>query len=246
MTYLQTSVQSTFDLLDPSQDGVDAEDIAHALSLINRFAGRTRLAWSVAAHSVLVACLMARDGLPARLQLYGLLHDAHEAFTGDLSTPLKQAFEAHLPGFQERLRAFQGELDGVIFPALGLDAMPGAEDRATCKRYDLLALGLEARDMLPGGPLPGFADYLDAAAPVWRTATWPDEVGRILGVQRKAVFAAALKPHFVARRWLACVRKVAGPVGDLALVAPDRWIAEAEAAARAGDATMGIDLAGRS
>lgn len=67
-------------------------DIAHALSYLPRFSGMTRHFYSVAQHSLMVAD-MARDCafFDVRDEQYALLHDAHEAYTGDIPTPLKWA-----------------------------------------------------------------------------------------------------------------------------------------------------------
>lgn len=78
--------------VDPSYqvNTIDVRDIAHALSLINRFTGATRRPYSVAEHSLLVADFARRDGASAPVQLAALVHDAHEAYVGDVSSPLKQ------------------------------------------------------------------------------------------------------------------------------------------------------------
>jgi hypothetical protein len=60
------------------------EDIAHHLSLINRFTGATDMGYSVAQHS-LVVCASA----PEHVKLPALLHDAPEAYMGDMSHPMK-------------------------------------------------------------------------------------------------------------------------------------------------------------
>lgn len=68
--------------LDLQPDDICIEDIAHALALCNRFAGSTKKPISVAQHSVYVSRLM-KDGLR------GLLHDASEAYLGDVTKWLK-------------------------------------------------------------------------------------------------------------------------------------------------------------
>ena len=60
------------------------EDIAHALALVNRFAGHTPEPISVAQHSVCVARLVR-----AGLKRQALLHDASEAYIGDVTKWLK-------------------------------------------------------------------------------------------------------------------------------------------------------------
>jgi len=64
---------------------VRLDDIVHSLSLMNRFNGAALFPYSVAQHSLHVASL-----LPAELRLEGLLHDAAEAYIGDMVSPLKQ------------------------------------------------------------------------------------------------------------------------------------------------------------
>ena len=84
MIFIQTYTGLTFDLQNPTPEMVDVEDIAHALSMLCRFTGHTKEFYSVAQHSVLCA-LKA----PAHLSMQALLHDAHEAYVGDLNSPLK-------------------------------------------------------------------------------------------------------------------------------------------------------------
>jgi 5'-deoxynucleotidase YfbR-like HD superfamily hydrolase len=65
-------------------------DIALGLSRQPRFGGQTRRWWSVLDHSLFVADLAAREGRGLRVILALLLHDAHEALTGDIPTSLKK------------------------------------------------------------------------------------------------------------------------------------------------------------
>jgi len=91
--------------LDFTTKDVDIRDIAHALAQCNRFAGHSKFPVSVAQHSVYVsrvACKLAREkgaGLTksARVALAGLLHDASEAYLGDVTHWVKKtpAFEAY-------------------------------------------------------------------------------------------------------------------------------------------------------
>jgi len=73
------------DLLYPQPEDIDIVDIARALSCEPRFGGHTKEFYSVAQHSVMVSHLV-----PPHLAVYGLLHDAAEAYVKDLPTPLKQ------------------------------------------------------------------------------------------------------------------------------------------------------------
>lgn len=86
---IMTHTGKLVDLLNMTPDDICIEDIAHHLSNICRFTGATRQFYSVAQHCCLVAEL-----LPPELKLEGLLHDAAEAYVGDMSSPLKRAVGA--------------------------------------------------------------------------------------------------------------------------------------------------------
>jgi len=84
MTWIQIYTGRKFDLLNPSPEDVCIEDIAHALSMICRFNGHCNKFYSVAEHSLHVSYRAIR---PWKLE--GLLHDATEAYVGDMVKPLK-------------------------------------------------------------------------------------------------------------------------------------------------------------
>lgn len=89
--WMETASGIRFYPLDPRAEEVDLLDIAHHLSRINRYNGAARLeCYSVAEHSVLMATwLMDTYGDP-RLAYQGLMHDASEAYIGDMVRPLKR------------------------------------------------------------------------------------------------------------------------------------------------------------
>jgi len=74
-----------FDLRDPQPAIVCLEHIVYSLSLMNRFNDAALFPYSVAQHLLHVAEL-----LMPKLRLEGLLHDAAEAYSGDMVSPLKQ------------------------------------------------------------------------------------------------------------------------------------------------------------
>lgn len=71
-------------------EDVRIEDIAHHLSQVNRYIGAAAYPFSVAQHSILVARLLMIGGASPKVELAGLLHDASEAYLGDLATPIKR------------------------------------------------------------------------------------------------------------------------------------------------------------
>lgn len=113
------------------------DDIAHALAMKVRYGGHCRRFYSVAEHSVLVSLICEGEGLADPLE--GLLHDAVEAYIGDMPSPIKHV----LPDF----KALEHRLERQLREQFGLppEMTPG------CKRADLLALYLEAQTLLPSG-----------------------------------------------------------------------------------------------
>lgn len=83
--HITTYTNRTVNPLDLQPDDVDIQDVAHALSCVNRFAGHTAWPISVAQHSVGVS-LLCGDAFG----LAGLLHDASEAYLGDMTKWMKQ------------------------------------------------------------------------------------------------------------------------------------------------------------
>src|SRR5689334_25068051 len=73
-----------FDFAAPHDSPFTIEDIAHGLANICRYSGQCRRFYSVAEHALLVA------ETAAGFELEALMHDAAEAFLGDITRPLKQ------------------------------------------------------------------------------------------------------------------------------------------------------------
>lgn len=86
--WIQTYTGAQHFLMQPEDQEYHILDIAHSLSNLCRFGGHCGDFYSVAQHSVIVA-----EILPDKHKLCGLLHDAPEAFTGDIMSPLKLLME---------------------------------------------------------------------------------------------------------------------------------------------------------
>lgn len=89
--WIQTYTGKLFNLTNPTESMICIEDIAHHLSIENRFCGATKFPYSVGYHSIL-ACRKA----PSHLKLEALLHDAEEAYYKDLPTWWKRAIKNEL------------------------------------------------------------------------------------------------------------------------------------------------------
>jgi hypothetical protein len=82
--WMQTYTGLRFYPTAPSPDDVVIEDIAHALSLICRYGGHVDRFYSVAEHCLLLSHYVAPEHAE-----WALLHDATEAYVGDMVRPLK-------------------------------------------------------------------------------------------------------------------------------------------------------------
>lgn len=135
--WIQTYMGEKFYPLRSFHNVFYIKDIAHALSNICRFGGHTKQFYSVAEHCIRVSFIC-----PSELALYGLLHDASEAYLGDLVRPLK------IDPLFSPYRAIEAQLQMEIYVSLGLD--PYA-DLAGVDEADQVMLHTEARCLM--GPL---------------------------------------------------------------------------------------------
>ena len=112
-------------------------DIAHALSLQSRFVGHTEKLYSVAQHSVIVSQVMPPQ-TPIKTKLIALLHDASEAYLGNVSRPLKR-FLIHYRDIEEAMQA-------GIYKYYDLE--PTAEELEMVKFYDNCVLAIEYKQLM--------------------------------------------------------------------------------------------------
>lgn len=143
--WIQTHSGRAIYPLGANEDEITIDDIAHALSNQCRFTGHTSEFYSVAEHCVHVSELCDEPYM-----LWGLLHDATEAYLVDLARPIK-----HDPTMFA-YREAEDRLMTVICHKFGLT--PGEPENV--KYVDKLILSIEARDLM--APLrPGWERWLN-------------------------------------------------------------------------------------
>lgn len=86
--WMQTYSTGRYDYVHNYPEDINIIDIANALAGIPRFLAHTKVIISVAQHSLHVAAALEKDGFNKKTCLVGLMHDAHEAYTGDLISPM--------------------------------------------------------------------------------------------------------------------------------------------------------------
>lgn len=134
---IQTYSGILIDLKNPNIEDILVPDIAHQLANTCRYTGACRKFYSVAQHCILASKLVeGSDHSSAELKLQVLLHDATEAYLGDVSTPLKTL----LPDY----RAIEDKFQKVIIKRFGLQI----PDFAHIKFYDRLALDIESKALM--------------------------------------------------------------------------------------------------
>lgn len=132
-----------FDFVNPCPEMVTLDDIVHVLARTNRWGGNIEpVSYSVAQHSLVTASACATvDARP-----YALLHDAAEAYIGDIPTPFKLWLNhagADVVALERRI------LLDAVFPAFGL---PRGSARVVqdVHNADAIALATEHRDIVAG------------------------------------------------------------------------------------------------
>lgn len=194
MTWIHTHAGLALDLLDPRPEQIALRDVSHALAHLCRYTGHASRFYSVAEHSVLVAEAIDREWADAApgdrhdAVWCALMHDAHEAYLGDVASPIKAALR--------RL-----ELGGSAWDGLEDAIAEAVRDRFDChhddapidapgaiRRADLRMLATEAPHVLPWPP-PRSRELPEWATPYpgVRLSFWPpDEAERrfLIAVRR--------------------------------------------------------------
>ena len=137
--WLTTRSGIQFFLNSPSESMIHWDDIAESLAKTCRFNGHCRGFYSVAQHSMIVA-----NAMPIESRIYGLLHDAHEAYTGDIISPVKNCIGTVR---QSRLDSMQNNIDRQIYSAAKIPP-PNEDLKQRIHIADIRALATEWRDIV--------------------------------------------------------------------------------------------------
>lgn len=151
---------------NPGDYKFDISEIAQLLSKVIRFNG---FGTDVVTHSFYVAeVLLYLTGNP-HIALLGLLHDAHEAYTGDISTPVKHILGKKLEDLERMVqRAILWQLNAKHEDGLGAERL--------IKLVDLLAMREEVTAMVTAG------NYKLDNEGVWEEALRPVTNMNLLGI----------------------------------------------------------------
>jgi len=147
-TRIMLASGALFDILDPEGSDFTLQDIAHGLGRVCRFAGQSNRFYSVAEHCVHVARLV-----PLAHARAALLHDASEAFIGDVTRPLK----ALLPEYREIEARIEDAIATRLLSAEEHAAAGGAFPSdpfkvPAIKQADAAMCLIEARQLMPAAP----------------------------------------------------------------------------------------------
>lgn len=132
MGWILTHSGKKVDLLEPKPEMFDIRDIARGLANTCRFGGHTLRYYSVAQHSVL-----ASRHVQQAFAFDALMHDAAEAYLGDVTAPLK----ALLPDY----KAIEARFEAALFSHFGV----GYPLSGYVKHIDRVLLATERRDLMP-------------------------------------------------------------------------------------------------
>ncbi len=136
--WLNTANGRAFYPFRPTANMVDIDDIARGLSNMCRYAGHVLKFYSVAEHSVLVSQAVELLGGNRMEQLWGLLHDASEAYLVDIPSPIK-----HHPQM-----AFYREVEKRVMDAVCLRFELPPTEPSIVTRCDQQLLCIEAPQLI--------------------------------------------------------------------------------------------------
>lgn len=146
-SWIATYSGKEFDVYSPDLNDICIEDIAHALAYTGRYGGHTNYFYSVAQHCVLMTNHIQQQSWYDKvghkwLAQWALLHDAAEAYVGDLPRPIKRAFPDN---------AFKN-MENVVMSAIQEKFRLSGEEPALIKELDHNIVADEAMQLFQKMP----------------------------------------------------------------------------------------------
>ena len=175
--WIKTYSGGQFWPLDPRPEEINLADIAHALAHTCRYNGHTEQFYSVAQHSVEVSLAVGREGHDAETQLWGLLHDAGEAYLPDVCRPIKNAMMVMIDDIPWTFRDVENRIMRCVASKFGIE--PREPD--IVGEFDFRIMSDEAAWLMDGG-----------------TKGWTD-FGEPLGIEIVPVRAVMARKRFLER-----------------------------------------------
>jgi uncharacterized protein len=198
--WIQTASGIAFDLCNPQPEAVNFKiDVAEPLGRLARFVGQTQSGiYSVAQHCVIGADQLFHETGNPKLAAAFLLHDAHEAYLGDIASPVSAALAAYVGACGEAdakrrgidadagkraarwsceagLSYLKQSVDAAVFAAADIDFPLSTEAQVEVKHMDLRMLATERKHLLSRSPLP-WSEAVEKAEPLrirGRIGLWP-------------------------------------------------------------------------
>ncbi|WP_075216103.1 hypothetical protein [Mongoliimonas terrestris] len=206
--WIQTASGRAVDMVEPAAEMIDFPvDVAPALARLPRFGGQVQAGpYSVAQHCVVGAGVILEETGRADIAAAFLLHDAHEAYLGDLTRPLQNAlaYFAGLAGgayslgaidkgvqrahcnkaVEEGIALIRSRFDAAIFAAAGVPLPHWHDEIARSVRHtDDRMLEMERLQLFGPCERPWTADPERKLRPIrqhgkLRIWSWPDAADR--------------------------------------------------------------------
>lgn len=154
MTIINTYTGKQFDLLDPKVEMIDLTDICESLSKQCRYNGHIKQFYSVAEHSYRVANIVSDRSKP-----WALMHDAAEAYIGDIIRPMRLAIKSVSAYGIDLSKNIEGLIAYRIREKFNIEFDQTIHDEVD--KADNILIATEGRDLFPFGIPEGWMEGIE-------------------------------------------------------------------------------------